>query len=377
MVIKRKWAIFAALGVVLLLALNPASGAINTKEIKEVRKKEVLGAKDKQIIDDFVAEAVQELIETRDFSSIGQIRTAILTRASSNIPGAQAQYRTQFFDSAYKYISEALKQAAGLPEDRKFKVTVNLLILVDRLEDVRLADLGIGMLKDENTVIRYLAVHSVTNPGITKQLNSQNPDNSKLARRIAEQLSGLVDSSGPEIIALMAKFAADVKIPQGEKLLLQIADAQIKRHADWAVKHEFLNATILKSLLEKLSSEGAGKPATARRFAQLYSYVIQRYIKGRNYLSAAQKRRLASVLVETEHKCVRKKILEPTIKIRKAVEQGDYETLWLEHSRLLGDETRAGELARKLKFHYGLDPNGNERTAPLTLPEPPKTKVSE
>lgn len=377
MTIKRKGAIFAVLGALLLLVLNPAFGAISTKEINDVRKKEVLGTKDKQIIDDFVAEAVQELVKTRDFSSVGQIRTAILTRVSSDRPGAQAQYRTQFFESAYKYISEALKQAAGLPEDRKFKVTVNLLILVDRLENLRLIDLVTEMLKDENTVIRYLAVHSITNPGITKQLNSQEPDNSKLARRIAEQLRGLVDSSSPETIALMAKFAAEVKIPQGEELLLQIADVRIKRHADWAVKHEFLDTTILKSLLEKLSSEGSGKPVIARRFAQLYSYVIQRYIKGRNYLSAAQKRRLASVLVETEHKCVRKKIFEPTIKIKKAVEQADYETLWLEHSSLFGDETRAGQLTRKLKFHYGLDPNGNERTAPLTLPEPPKTKVSE
>jgi hypothetical protein len=365
---KSRWAILAVLGAFWLFVPNPTSGAINTREIDKVRNKKVLDSKDKQVIDDFIAETVRKLVKTKDFSSVAEIRTAILTRASSD--GAEAQYKAQFFESAYKHISKALEQASRLtPEDRKFKVTINLLILVDRLENLRLADLAIGMLKDENTVIRYLAVHSVTNPGITKQFDS------KLAAHIAGLLKGIVESSGPEIITLMAKFAVDAKIAQAEDLLLHIADVRIKRHSNWKAKYEPLDGTILKSLLEKISSAGSRRPAIGQRFGQLYSYAIQRYIKGQDYLSTTQKRQLASVLVETEHKCIRN-ILGPTVKIRKAVEQDNYEALWLEHSRVLGDESRAGQLPRKWKFHYGVGRNGKIRTAPLALPEPPKTKVS-
>lgn len=368
---KSKWAILAVLGAFLLFVPNPASGAINTRRIGIVLNKDVLGPEDLEIIDDFVAEAVRELVRTRDFSEVGKVRRVILDHASSDKP-SKAQYERQFFESAHKYISEALKKAK---DDNKFMVAINLLILVDRLENLQLADLAIGMLKDENTVIRYLAVDSVTNPSITKQLNSAKSSNSKLAQQIAKQLKGLVESSSPETMALMVKFAADVKIPQADDLLLHIADVRIKSYADWTVEYEPLDATILKSLLEKISSAGPKSPAIARCFGQLYSYAVQRYIKGQNYLSAAQKQYLASVLVETEHKCIRN-VLGPTIKIKKAVEQDNYEVLWLEHNRVLGDESRAGLLPRKWKFHYGVDRNGKIRTAPLTLPEPPKTKVS-
>jgi len=49
----------------------------------------------------------------------------------------------------------------------------------------------------------------------------------------------------------------------------------------------------------------------------------------------------------------------------------------LEHSRLLGDETRAGELPQKLNFDYGTSPNSTGLTAPLVLPEPPKKPSAE
>jgi len=363
---KSKWAILSVLGAFLVLAVNSGLGAVNTGEIEEVRNKEVLDPdEDFRIIDDFVAKAVRELVRTRDSASISKARTVILQRVSSNRPSAQAQYAAQFFESAYKYISEAFEQASELPADRKFTVTLNLLILVDHLENLQLADLAIGMLKDENTVIRYWAVHSVTNPAVAS--------NPKLARKIAEQLKGLVASSGPEIIRLMAEFAANVNIPQGEDLLLQIADMRIKRYADWTVEYELLDATILSLLCKKLSSAGVSKPVIARHFGQLYSYAIQRYVKGRNHLSAAQKRQLASVLVEVEDNCVAKLLGRRQSTIKKAVEQGDYEALRLEHSRLLGEEAGAGKLARKLKFDYGKTPNGRSHTAPLLLREPPKT----
>ena len=387
---RGKRTFLGVLAAFLVLAMHSGSEAVNTKGIDRVRNKGVLDSRDFQIIDDFVNEAVRELVGTKDFTSIATIRSVILVRRSSKT-SVQAQYAEEFSKSALKYISSGFQEVEKLtPEGRKLKVKVNLLILMDGLSDVRLADLAIGMLKDKNAVIRYLAVRSLTNAGIVKQLNSGGADNSKLARRIVERLGGLVDKSCPEVIRLMAEFAAAVKVAQGEDLLGQIADMRMKRYADWTVKYELLDAAILRLLYKKISSGGppvessvrspgdlrTSRPVVARRFGQLYSYVLQRYIKGRDSLNTTQKHQLASVLVETEQSCISKLLGMRQTVIKRAVEGGDYTALLQEHSRLLGDKTRAGRLGLKLKFDYGETGDGVRRIAPLTLPERPKPKAS-
>lgn len=370
---KAKWVVLAVSAVFFVLVVHSTSEAVSTRNIDSVRNKQVLNSADLQIIDDFLDEALRELVNTRDFSSIAQIRSTILIRSSSRQSSAQAQYTEKFSQSAHKYISAGLKQAEQFTsEGRRFKIILNLLILIDGLQDVRLADLAIGFLKDEKLVIRYWAVHSVTTPGFTKQLNSSSAANLQLARRIAVPLQDIAKRSGSEILALIAEFAAEVSIPQGEDLLLQIADMQIKKFADWKVDYEPLNGVILRLLNKKIFSGAVNKPAVARRFAQLYSYVIQRYVKGRIFLSATRSHQLASVLVETEKSCVSKLLAAPQTVIKRSVERNDYTRLLLEHNRILGDETRPGLLPVKLNFDYGTNPNGTARTAPLPLSEPPQ-----
>jgi len=373
---KIKWVILAVLAGFFVLLMNLNSVAVNTRDVDVVRKKEVLDSQDLTVIDTFVSEAVRELVKTRDFTSIAKLRTVILSRKST-----QAQYAQQFSESAYKHISAGFTLAQALkPEERKTRVVVNLLILIDGLQDLRLSDLAIAMLKDKNMIVRYWAVHCLTNPGIIKQLNSGETSNSRAAEVIAEELKELLESSSPEVVALIAKFAADVKIPQGEVLLVQIADMRIKRYTDWTVKYELMDSAILKLLDSKIPLPSAGpggplpatsgKAAIARRFGQLYSCAIQRYAKGQAFLSDTQKQQLASVLVETEEKCIGRLLGRPQTTIRRALERENLPALLQEHNRLLGDETRAGELASRLNFNYGTSSSGS-RTAPTPLPEPP------
>jgi len=339
---------------------------INTRDIDAVRNKTVLDNKDLFIIENFLAEAVRELVRTKDFTMIATLRAEILRRR-----GTQPQYAEQFSESAYKYISSGFNEALQLPEYRRTKVIVNLLILVDGLEDLRLADLAIAKLKDKNTIIRYWAVHCLTNAGIVKRLNSGGAANLKVARLLIERLKEVVETGSPEIIALTARFAGDINIPQSEELLLQIADMRIKKYADWTVEYELLDGAILNLLDGKIASAsgGSGKPAVALRFAQLYSFAIQRYVKGRGLLSDVQKQRLASVLIETEDKRIGRILGRPQTVIKKAVERDDYAAILDEHNRLLGDATKAGELPSKLNFDYGTGSDGRKRTSPLLLPE--------
>ncbi len=377
---KVKRAFFIVLMVFLVTMANSSLMAAGTIDIDRVRDKIVLNDQDRKVIDDFLADSVGAILRTRDFTSIAKLRTVILSRQKSN-QDTQNQYTNQFSQSAHKYISEGFQQALILrPQKRQTRVIINLLILIDGLQDLRLVDLAMEKLKDENMAVRYWAVQSVTNTGILNQLNSDTTSNRKLAQKITEQLQEIVDSSNPEILALIARFAVGLNIPQVEELLLQIADLRIKRYADWTVKHERLDSIILKLLDSKITTSsvsatgrkttGMNNPDFARRFAQLYSFAIQRYIKGKN-LNDTQKQHLTTVLVETEEKCISKLLGQPQSTIKKAIEGQDMTALEAEHNRLLGYQNNSGLLLTKLGFDYGTNGDGSKRIAPLPLPDQP------
>jgi hypothetical protein len=375
MITKNKWVIGAVLVAFLVSVMNPPLRGVDTREISEVRNKSMLDDEDRQIIDRFIAEAVDELVKTKDFTSVSRLRRDILASR-----GSQVQYAEQFSISAYKYISEGLKAADELtPEGHRFKVVLNLLILVDGLEDLRLVDLAIERLNDKSPAVRYWAVHALTNTAVKERLNSTDAADLRVARKITEELKKVVEKSEPEVMELMAKFAAEIKIAEGKELLLAIADVRIKRYADWTVKYPPLDATILELLCEKMAS-GDAEPGVARRFGQLCSYVMQKYIRdisGEGFLSDEQKEQLASVLFEVEQSCIRQFFDMPQSTIRRAVGNGDYRALLREHNRLFGEEGRAGALALKFNFDYGRTSDGKRRTAPLTLPSRPEAKTSE
>jgi len=368
-----KRVIFAVLVVFLVLSASSDSMALDTRDVDICCQKALLDDKDLRIIDRFVDQAIDELTATVDFTSISRIRTTILSRSNSNVDSAKAQYAAQFSESAHKYISEALTKARMSTDSRSnFKTIINLLILIDSLEDPRLADLALDWFSSENTAVQYWAVHSVTNASIIEQLNSGGNANLALAERITDGLIELVETADPEVLALMADFAARVDIPRAESLLMQIADVRITRYEDWTVEYELLDGAILKLLDNNIAEGRMNVPAVGRRFGQLYSYVIQRYVKGQDVLNDTQKQQLASVLVETEILCISKRLGVAQSVIKSAVEQDDYEALMHEHDRLLGDETKAGQLSLKIGFDYGKKLDGRRRIAPLVLPDPPE-----
>ncbi|MHC4069478.1 MAG: hypothetical protein ACYS18_08175 [Planctomycetota bacterium] len=373
---KSKLAVFAVITAFLCIFLSSASRAVDTQEIGRVRDKGVLDSQDFQIIDNFVAEAAEEMVETRDFTSISKLRTTILTYSSSNSESAAAQYSDQFAKSANKYIPSAFERASGLnTQEHQFKAKLNLLMLVDGLEDIQLLDSAMSRLNDANAVLRYWAVHCVTNRGITSKLNSSEPGKVK-ASEIIKALSNGLEGFSSEALGLIVDFAANIDVRGGADLLIKTADVRISKYADWSVENELLDIKILKLLADKLRE---GDSASGQRFAQLYSYVLQRYVKGSAFLSENQISQLVSILVEIEVSSVSKLLDIPQSTIKKAIEQDGNALLVREHDRLLGSATSAGELPSKFNFNYGDGENSNEgeRTAPIELPEPPAKKKGE
>ncbi len=354
------------LGVFSVLSSGVYCYGIDTRGIEVVRSKGVLDSPDLQTIDRFVAESLDELIHTQNFSSIANARSIILACCSSKEPGQQ-QYSQQFGESAKRHIASAIAEVEGLSDQaRKAKVLTNLLILVDGLGDVRLVELALPYLKSDDKVIGYWAAHSVTNDAIYKQLDSEGLEGEKTAGRIADELGRAVETSGAETLALMVDFASKLKIHQGEELLLKIADVRISRYEDWKVRYELLDADVLRELAVKMKSSDAGASEAGRRFGQLLSFAFQRYVKGNAHLGEVQKQRLLTVLIETEKNCIGE-LLKPQTAVKRAIAADDSDALMAEHNRLLGNGTKAGELG----IRYGDSNGGVSKSSPRVLADPP------
>jgi hypothetical protein len=342
--------------------LSASAGAADSRGIEAVRAKKVLENGDLKVIDEFVGQAVEEILTTEDFSSISNVRSLIVANSASSEAG-QAQFESQFSESALKHIGAALQQAEAITQpQRKVKVIINLLILIDDLADPRLIDLPLKYVDDKNSVISYWAVRCLTNPKVVEKIQLEN------ARKIAGRLETAASSGNYEMLRLIASFAASVKIPEGDALLLKAADIRIASYADWSVRGELIDADILKLLADKMAAANPGKAEAGRRFGQLMSYVFQRYIKGDNTLKPSQKEQLVSVLVETERTCLAKLTGKPSFGIKKALESGDLTALREEHNTLLGDANKQGVLPAQIGFDYG-----NGATQPLQLSPPAAT----
>jgi hypothetical protein len=240
------------------------------------------------------------------------------------------------------------------------------------MEDLQTAQLAAGMLDEQNTAVRYWAVHAVTNPVIAAKLNAVAEENPDLVKQIAQKLKDqLTKENSPEILSLIIDFAGNLKGSRGRELLLVIADKRIQQYENWTVDNELLDNAVLINLCEAVISQREGKAEVARRFAQLYSFAMQRYIQSidnETLLDSSQKQQLASVLVEVEQKCIGKLTEITQSAIRSAVERDRSAALLAEHNSLFGSENTIGRLIRALDFDYGQNPDGTRRSIPRILP---------
>lgn len=383
---KRNRLILGLLGA--LLVSGSFGAGVGTAEIERVRKKHVLSSTDFEVIDVFLADAIERLLtaDEQDFASIADIRRAVIVNKSSATQSAQEQYAGQFFKSAATYLADAFSQLQDVSDQElKNKIMLNLMILLDNLEDLRLAKLAMKMVTAENAPVRYWAVHALTNRRIVEQLNSANAVNPTVAVNLADEIvqvlrAGMYDEDRYEILALTARFAGSLKTAQAQKLLLELADMRIKKYADWSVDGELLELDLLRLLSDRIASRDRNDPAAARRFAQLYSYAIQRYLKSMtdaDLLRPEQKQQLISVLVETEQRCLAKLTGVSQSTIKTAVEKERLAALSAEHDSLLGGPGSPGRLSQALNFDYGANADGSRRTSPLILPDPPEPKTAQ
>lgn len=352
----------------LVLALSaPSRAQVDSRRIDEVIKKSVLAQEDFEIIDAFAADEIGRLVRTVDFTEVAKTRASIVGHQND-----QAQYAQRFSEACFREIGEGFDYAANQISDpqRRFKIFANLLILVNELNDPRLVDLGVRMIGHEAGAVRYWAVRAATNPAAWEKLNLDQAAAAAMSRKIIDACNKVAETSSAEVLYLMAQFAGRDGTAPAAELLGRIADVRIQHYAAWNVKYELVDSAILKVLSDRITAGGTSGEQLARQFAQLYSYAIQRYIRGTqdNALTGLSRNYLAAVLVETEEQCLSKLLGGTQAGIRRALEAGDLNALQAEHDRLLGGSNQQGALPGKFKFSYGA--GGESRSAPLVLSVP-------
>jgi hypothetical protein len=360
----KKNSILLQISILALLFSCFNSYAVSTREIERVRDKSVLDERDLQTIDNFIQIAVEELINTEDFTEIARIRSQITGNQSS-----QTQYRQQYSKSCKNYITEAFSKAEQKEGELRHKVSVNLMILVCELRDMELIDLALSAIGDEDKVIQYWAVRAVTNEKLVEYLLTSAAGST--IDKIANELSKSIDSLGPETIRLIADFVTVANSEAVEELVLKLADARIDQYEKYQAKPGIADMKILKLLCAKVLAKNQVSEFGGR-FCQLYSYIFQRYINGLNDQGLEDERdvhMLGSILVEIEDKCIGLLTGFRQGVIRDAVKNKNSNAMEMEHSRLLGGLDSKGEIPSKYNLNYGKNTDGSVLTKPKVLPK--------
>lgn len=372
MIIKSQF--LSTFVLVSFLGIAPFALAVDTELIDVLHQRTSdsgsLTAGDVETIDIFWDEATEEMLVSDDYSEVVTIRTTLSAHRGTN---ELSQYTSSYITSAQKYLDSAFDEVKGWDQSPlKRHIERNLLILVAELQSTELADFALDRLENDNSLVRYWAVKALTDPKVVSQLAAGS--NSELADRIIQQFYKLAQKENqPVILNIIAAFAAKMDQPEAEQILLTVVNRRTEAYKNWTVENEISDATLLILLGNEITlRSGEQKITLLRKFAQLYSFVMQRYIVGAEVLEDDSKYQLVSVMVEVEQVVLSRLLDMSRSGIKRAIEKKDLSVLQREYDNLLGSTVRVGELGRELNFDYGKSSSGRPITAPQKLPSPPE-----
>jgi hypothetical protein len=347
------------------------STEISALRARSLQNKSSLSASDSGVIDKFVRDGLDELHLEEDLWEAVNVRNAIIAQSG----GVEASpYRSAFVDSMRKNLMPALDDVRQLPDaNRRMRMELNLLIIAASLRHMDLADVGLSMSGSSNATVRYWAVQTVANSDVARQLKSPVTGDEELTTRIVQGLEKVaVAGTYPETLRLIVEFADELGTAEARVLLVKVADLRIAGYGNWKVKYELMDGILLSAIGKQILTESnaSEKEKLWRKFGQLYSYVIERYILGEKVLRVEQKQQLASVIVAVENGVISKFLGRSENRLKKAVEGRKLTALESQRKFLLGSATQAGQLPTRLGVDYGKDAGGNVVTGPKNLKPP-------
>ena len=366
-----------ALFLIAACLLGATVQAIPTDEIAAVRQNlsgggVTLTDSDRAVIDRFWRIALDAMLLSEDPARLVSIRRQVQEEKGTE---PLSFYATGYIQAGRTHLQTAFETVAGWgTSNKKILLERNLVILTAQLQSPLLAELGLERLSHADEVVRYWAIKSVASTALAQQLTDTATGDDVLTGTI---LKSLAERVGPEpsleILRNIVVFAAMINREEARGILLSAAQRRISAYMSWNVDNEQFDAVLLKAMgqIVLAERESEGRSAMARRFAELFSLVFQRYLADPSPLTEEQKRALLNVIAEVDSQILTRVMGVQQTGIIRAINRPTG-GLDREYEMFFGNEMRAGELGTRLKFDYGKTTDGKAISAPPKLPAPPQ-----
>ena len=353
----------------LLIWTLPAFG-LDTEPIAQLRGQAVsqsvpLSPAQVQIVEKFWRSAIDALLLSQDSEEqAGLINQLVQEKGGENL----SFYASSYIDTGKKHLQAAFDAIQHWDlADRRLAMERKLMVLIARLQNIGLAPFALDRLKNPDAVVRYWAVKSLADPEMIKQISSDLVDadlKSKISKAMAESAE---NETNLAVLRVAVDFALAINDVACRDLLLKLAEKRTRAYMDWSVTDEWFDTHLLNGIGQTIVS---GQPSDdrvklSRAFAQLYSCVIQRSLKGQEILPASSKNALITVIAEVEYTTIAKLIPGWQMNLKRALERNT--GLDREAETLLGAASRPGDLSLRLNFNYGKDAEGKAIMCPATL----------
>lgn len=364
-----------ALFLIAACLFGAAVQAVPTDEIAALRQNLAGGGvtltdADRAVIDRFWRIALDAMLLSDDPAQLVSIGRQVQQEKGTE---PLSFYATGYVRAGRTHLQTAFETVAKWEaSEKKTLVERNLMILTALLQSPLLAELGLERLSHADEVVRYWAVKSVASTALAQQLTDTATGDAVLTGTI---LKALAERVGPEpsleILRNIVVFAAMVNREEARDILLAAAQRRIQAYMSWNVDNEQFDAVLLKAMGQIVlgERESEQRAATARRFAELFSMLFQRYLAEPSPLTEEQKAATAAVIAEVDNQILAKALGVPQTGVIRALQRRS--GLDKEYEDIFGSTVGAGKLATRLSFNYGKAPDGKVINSPPKLPTPP------
>jgi hypothetical protein len=328
-----------------VITVSMTSFAASPREIDEVRKKTSFTDADMAIVDSFINETFEEMLEAPTIEESVKRREEILVRKPKN---GQTQYKTQFLRSVEENIVSSLR-VIDTWSDEKFQkaMRLNLAVMVGSLDDPALYELAIRMLSADNIAVRYWALQALTGNDMVASIKSS-PD-SQRSQDIIEAVTGITSVNSPINLAIAAKFAGSIDAAQSNDMLNAIAQTRINAYQNNMARNESSDAVILQVMAQRMNANQQAKEALSASFTSLMAVSVKKYadslVPG-GALTDVSEQQLITLITEIEKNIL--PLFDINAELTKAIERRNAEDFQQAYNNIFGDGENQGELAAKI-----------------------------
>ncbi|HPC64858.1 MAG TPA: hypothetical protein P5175_09035 [Anaerohalosphaeraceae bacterium] len=364
---------------IVFLCVLPVYG-VNTNEIEALRQRVQqsgieLSAADTAVISKFWSAALDQMLLSANSQDMVEVRRQLEAQRGNEY---LSFYATAYIAEALKDIQAAYQNTQRIENlQQRINAERNLMILTANLASPKLAPIAVSRLADTDEVIRYWAVKAITQPAVIEQLSKEEVTRDpQAAEAILNALKERILSEPlTEIQKMMIDFAAAFNHPAARQILLSLSEQRLNAYRQWKVQDELVETKLLTALgtIAVLQQDAEIKKTFGKAFAELYSAVFQRYMKGAARLSAEQTEQLIAVISEIDQTVVNKTMGIQTSILRTLQRRGPLDS---DYEMLFGNRQLAGELGLRFKFDYGKDASGKPITFPAELDPMPEAAKS-